>query len=60
MRTMWRTLVHLSLALILAAGAMVALPGCERKKDVGDQLNNAADDLGNAAEKAGDKAKDAL
>jgi hypothetical protein len=55
MKTIRRTLVRLSLLLILPAGAMVALSGCERDKDLGNRAENAAEEAGEAIERAGEK-----
>lgn len=53
-------LINLSLIMLLAAGTIVALPGCKKDDNVGNKLDRAADEVGNAAEKAGDKVDNAL
>jgi len=60
MKTLGRTLVRLSLLLALAAGAMVALSGCERNKDVGERVENTAEEAGEAVERAGEKIENAV
>jgi hypothetical protein len=60
MKTIQRTLVRLSLLLILPAGNMVALSGCDGKKNLGDRVENTADKAGEAIEKAGEKAENAV
>jgi len=60
MKTTRRTLMNLSLTVLLAVGAIVVLPGCKKHDNVGNKLDRAADKVGNAAEKAGDKVDNAL
>lgn len=60
MKTIGRTLVNLSLILVLATGALTALPGCKKHDNLGNKLDRAADKVGNAAEKAGDKVDKSL
>jgi hypothetical protein len=55
MKTVWRNLTRISLILVLAAGAVVALPGCKKDKDVGNKLEEAAEEVGEAAEEAGEE-----
>ena len=55
MKTIRRTLVRLSLLLLLPAGAMVALAGCEGNKNLGARAENAAEEAGEAIERAGEK-----
>jgi hypothetical protein len=55
MRTIRQALTRISLLLVLAAGAAVALPGCERDNNAGNKLEEAAEDVGEAAEEAGEE-----
>ncbi len=53
MKTIWQNLTKVSLLVVLAAAAVVALPGCKKHEDVGNKLNRAADNVGDAAREAG-------
>jgi len=60
MKRIWRTLIKVVVLLTLTVGSASVLSGCEREKDVGDELEEAAEETGEALEKAGDEAKEAL
>ena len=60
MKTIRRTLVKLSLFLILPAGTMVALSGCDGNKNLGDRAENTAEEAGEAIERAGEKVENAV
>jgi len=62
MSDLWRRIINLSVVLLLAVCATVALSGCEKKsgpqkagEEVGEAVEEAGEHLQKAAEEAGKK-----